>query len=275
MAGGAPTTGSHAAPAEVEATPPASAIERPAALPPATAPAPPHLRLPAPDGLRVELGTLNTGQPAIWLPNRTDLVNHFNVGITGTMGTGKTQLTKSLLAQIVWAGADNVGGRPPGVLIFDYKGDYGDTPREPFATAIGARVLAPEQLPLNPLHASQPSTRQELALLPQIFADTLRAIDPRVGTVQRNQIIRAVKECYQTAGIDERRPETWTLPFPTVRALYAHIEAHDLVDGVPRSILQDLADLGVFADEDPPVELDQVFDGINVVNLSPSAGRRQ
>ena len=133
--------------------------------------------MPAQDGLRIELGILPTGQPAIWLPNRTDLVNHFNVGITGTMGTGKTQLTKAILAQIVWSGADNVGGHPPGILVFDYKGDYGDTPREPFATAIGAHVLAPEQLPLNPLHPSRPSTRQELALLPQIFADTLRAID--------------------------------------------------------------------------------------------------
>ena len=242
------------------------AVEPPRVVEPA------HVRTASLDGLRIELGSLTTGQSAIWLPNRTDLVNHFNVGITGTMGTGKTQLTKAILAQMVWSGSDNVGGHPPGVLIFDYKGDYGDTPNEPFASAIGARVLAPEQLPLNPLHPSRPSTRQELALLPQIFADTLRAIDSRVGTVQRNQIIRAVKDCYQAAGIDDRRPETWTRPFPTVRDLYAHVEANDLVEGVPRSILQDLADLGVFADEDPPADLDQVFDGINVISLRPLGG---
>ena len=81
-----------------------------------------------------------------------------------------------------------------------------------------------------------------------------------------------MKDCYQAAGIDERRPETWTRPFPTVRDLYTHIEANDLVDGVPRSILHDLADLGVFADEDPPEELDRLFDGINVVNLKPLGG---
>ena len=40
------------------------------------------------------------------------------------MGTGKTQFTKSLIAQLYREQGKNVEGLPIGILIFDYKGDY-------------------------------------------------------------------------------------------------------------------------------------------------------
>lgn len=230
------------------------------------------LPLQAPDGIRVVLGSLSSGEPALWLPNRTDLVNHFNVGITGTMGTGKTQLTKALVAQILLGGPNNVDAARPGVLIFDYKGDYRDGARETFATTVGAQVLEPQGLPLNPLHAARPKTRQEFALMAQVFADTLRAIDARIGTVQRGEIIRGLKECYHNSGISESDATTWTRPFPTLRDLFQHLEVHDLASGVPQSIIHDLVDLGVFAEEDPATDLDTFFDATHVVNLKPLGG---
>ncbi|HEY3353384.1 MAG TPA: hypothetical protein VGQ83_09060 [Polyangia bacterium] len=224
------------------------------------------------DGIVVTLGELDNGQPARWLPNRTDLVYHFNVGITGTMGTGKTQLTKSILAQLLRQAPENPGGGPFGALIFDYKGDYIDSPKEPFATAINAKVLAPEGLPINPLHTARPKTRQEFVLMAQVFADTLRTIDPRIGSVQRNEIIRAVQGCYQAASIDENTPSTWGHAFPTMHHLYDHMVSNGLGKGTPQSIVHDVANLGVFSPEDPDVDLDAFFDGVHVLNLRPLGG---
>ena len=40
------------------------------------------------------------GSDIIWEPNNTDILFHTNTGIIGTMGTGKTQFTKSLITQL-------------------------------------------------------------------------------------------------------------------------------------------------------------------------------
>jgi len=42
---------------------------------------------------------VNQKQSVIWTPNDTDKVMHTNTGIIGTMGTGKTQFTKSMVTQ--------------------------------------------------------------------------------------------------------------------------------------------------------------------------------
>ncbi len=221
--------------------------------------------VPDTDGMRVVFGSVGS-DPAIWLPNRTDLVNHFNVGITGTMGTGKTQFTKSLLAQLLWESSKNVGGRRPGVLIFDYKGDYVDSDRDPYASRLGLTVLKPEGLPINPLRYVRPKTRQQFVALPRMFADTLRTIDSRMGNVQRHEIIQAVQQCYEAAGITDS-PNTWERPFPTVRELFELMKSEGIGAGTPQSIVQDLADYGVFAADDPVVDLDAFFDGAHVVDL--------
>src|SRR3546814_15283784 len=55
--------------------------------------------------------------------------NQLNIGVVGDLGTGKTQLLKSLIAQIASSGAEN-RGRPPRFLIFDYKRDYSSEERK-------------------------------------------------------------------------------------------------------------------------------------------------
>ncbi|KYF48522.1 hypothetical protein BE04_37680 [Sorangium cellulosum] len=203
------------------------------------------------------------------MPNRIDLVNHFNVGITGTMGTGKTQLTKSLLAQLIWQGSNNPGGRAPSILVFDYKGDYQDSNVELFASKVGAAVLQPEALPLNPLRPIRPTSRQEFVSLARVFADTMLAIQPRIGAVQRNELVTAVMECFEAAGIFASKPSSWTQPFPTLRDLKIHLESRGLAQGTPQSVLMDLVDLGIFAEEDSTGDSDDFFEGVYVVNLKP------
>ena len=93
---------------------------------------------------------ISTGAPLIWKPNDTNQVFHTNMGIIGTMGTGKTQFTKSLIAQLHRDQAHNFDGSPLGILIFDYKGDYNES-KEDFIDATKAKVFKPYHLPFNPL----------------------------------------------------------------------------------------------------------------------------
>jgi DNA phosphorothioation-dependent restriction protein DptH len=140
-----------------------------------------------------------------------------------------------------------------------------------YASTLGLRVLRPEGLPINPLRLVRPTTRQEYVSLPRMFADTLRTIDSRMGNVQRNEVVEAVQQCYETAGITEER-STWDRPFPTVRELYSYMKSTGLGAGTPQSIVKDLADYGVFSDHDPPDDLDAFFDGAHVIDLRNFSG---
>lgn len=83
---------------------------------------------------------MSTGAPLIWKPNDTNQVFHTNMGIIGTMGTGKTQFTKSLIAQLYRDQEHNFDGSPLGILIFDYKGDYNES-KEDFIEATKANLF--------------------------------------------------------------------------------------------------------------------------------------
>ena len=69
------------------------------------------------------VGVGNFGDASMFSFHATK-VFHTNTGIIGTMGTGKTQFTKSLITQLYREQRRNFDGSPMGILIFDYKGDY-------------------------------------------------------------------------------------------------------------------------------------------------------
>ena len=60
-------------------------------------------------------------------------LNQPNIGVVGDLGTGKTQLLKSVVYQIAKSAESNRGVKPR-VLIFDYKKDYSS---EDFVKAVG------------------------------------------------------------------------------------------------------------------------------------------
>ena len=86
--------------------------------------------------------------PFYWEPTNTAKFMNTNTGIIGTMGTGKTQFTKSLVTQLMRNQSCNVDGKPIGLLIFDYKSDYVD---DAFLEATGAKKYKLFKLPYNPL----------------------------------------------------------------------------------------------------------------------------
>ena len=102
-------------------------------------------------GMQVLFGTNEQDAKAVvWMPNDTSQLFHTNTGIIGTMGTGKTQFTKSLITQLYKEQKNNVDGMNLGILIFDYKGDYNESKTD-FVEATNATIYKPYQLPFNPL----------------------------------------------------------------------------------------------------------------------------
>ncbi len=101
------------------------------------------------DNLHVLFGhNATTNAPLNWEPTNTAKFMNTNTGIIGTMGTGKTQFTKSVIAQLYRNQADNVNSVAIGMLIFDYKSDYVD---DKFIDATHAKKYKLFKLPYNPL----------------------------------------------------------------------------------------------------------------------------
>lgn len=185
-------------------------------------------------------------------------LNQLNIGVVGDLGTGKTQLLKSLIFQIVTARQENRGIKPR-LLIFDYKRDY-SSPE--FVEATGARVVRPTRLPLNLFDTSSmgESVAPWLDRF-RFFADVLDKVYSGIGPVQRDKLKGAVRSAYEAAGAQGRQPSIYDI----------HAEYRELLGGksdAPMAIIDDLVDMELF-ERDPTktVPFDNFLDGIVVVSL--------
>ena len=166
--------------------------------------------------MEILFGTDTTnGQALIWRPNDTEQVFHTNTGIIGTMGTGKTQFTKSVITQLYRDQAHNFDGSPLGILIFDYKGDYNES-KEDFVKATNAKIFKPYHLPFNPLALTK--SRVFKPLLPihtaNAFKDTLAKVYG-LGAKQQNTLFSCITQAYTAKGIQASDPSTWDNTPPT------------------------------------------------------------
>lgn len=213
----------------------------------------------------------NTGMPLFWHPGNTDEVFHTNTGIIGTMGTGKTQFTQSLVTQLYRERVNNVGSTEIGILIFDYKGDYNES-KENFVKATNAKVLKPYHLPYNPLALTQP--RVFKPLLPIHVANTFNDTLSRVyhlGPKQSSTLLNCIKSAYVSKGIIPGDPETWTYPAPTFQNVYSlYMGDDDIKKGDSlEAALRTLADFEVFeADSSKTESLFDLLKGVVVIDIS-------
>ena len=223
-------------------------------------------------GIQVRLGyELRTDEPLEWTLNDTDRLFHTNTGIIGTMGTGKTQLTKSIICQFMRGAEKNFGGGDLGVLVFDYKGDYNET-KEDFIKATGARILKPYRLPYNPLALIPPPTSKPL--LPfhtaGTFVDVLSRIYP-LGPKQQRLLLDCIRKAYEKCGIDSNRPETWNrMPpnFAMVHDFYAEETAGRPADSLT-SAVNTLYDFRIFDDSRLSAgSIRDLMTGVVVVDVS-------
>jgi DNA phosphorothioation-dependent restriction protein DptH len=186
-------------------------------------------------------------------------LNQLNIGVVGDLGTGKTQLLKSLVYQISASASVNSGVRPR-VLIFDYKKDYGS---DEFIQATGAKVVKPYRLPLNlfDVSDSQDSPAPWLDRF-KFFSDVLDKIFSGIGPVQRSQLKQAVKAAYEDATSIGKQPTIYDVHARYQAALNGRSDA-------PLSIIDDLVDMELFSRE-PPARggFGEFFDGVVVVALA-------
>lgn len=214
----------------------------------------------------IKFGThSHTKEEILWYPTDTTKTLNTNTGIIGTMGTGKTQFTKSLIAQMMQNTHNNVDGSPIGILIFDYKGDY---IKEDFTEPTGANVLEPYHLPYNPL-----ALFGDRPLLPvhttNLFKTTL-AKAFGLGPVQQSNLNRIILEAYERRGISKGDRSTWNKPAPTISDIWEVYSNEEKVayDSL-YAALEKLMTFEIFEpDPDKTVSLYDLINGITVINLS-------
>lgn len=215
--------------------------------------------------IEIQFGKDNiTQQNIYWHPTNTTENQNTNTGIIGTMGTGKTQFTKSLVTQLINQSSNNVNGSKIDMIIFDYKGDYIG---EEFVNATDATVYELEKLPFNPLELF--GNKPKLPTHTGRTLTTTLAKAFSLGTVQKSILKNAIQEAYKEKGIDSSDKSTWELPAPTLEDVWELYTQEDVKQDSLYAALDDLIDFEIFeSDTSKTKSLYDVIDGVTVINLS-------
>ncbi len=221
------------------------------------------------DGIEIVFGTnLNTGKAVLWEPTNTNKVMHTNTGIIGTMGTGKTQFTKSLITQLNDNAHHNIGSEKLGILIFDYKGDY---IKDDFVAKTNARVLEPYHLPYNPL--SLDATEHSKPMLPLHTANDIKetiASAFNLGNVQKQRLRDVIVEAYESRGINKGIRDTWSRTPPTLGDVCAiYLSQESTSQDSLYAAISNLSEFEIFEpDATKTQSLYSLIEGVVVINLS-------
>jgi len=204
-------------------------------------------------------------QPIYWEPINTAKYMNPNAGIIGTMGTGKTQCTKSIITQLYRNQHKNVDGKPIGMLIFDYKSDYVD---DKFCKATNAKKLNLYKLPYNPLslYGNTPVLPVHTA---RRFSETM-AKAFGLGQKQQLRLRKLISEAYELAGIIKTDPSTWKKHAPTISDVWnLYIAQEKVEEDSLYAALDSLNEMEIFEDKaDQVTSLYELIDGVTVIELT-------
>ena len=211
---------------------------------------------------------VNNQKPIRWYPTTTSKVLHTNTGIIGTMGTGKTQFTKSVITQFVWESKYNIDGMPLGILIFDYKGDY---IKDDFVKATKAKIYSLHKLPYNPLALDL--HENALPMLPLHTASSIKetiSTAYNLGNKQQQALRDAIMNAYEARGIDKNDKSTWTNASPTISDVCElYLSDENINQDSLYAALSTLNDFEIFEpDSSKTKSLFDLLDGVVVINLS-------
>ena len=210
--------------------------------------------------------TLSGHREVVFEPNNTKMVSHPNMGIIGTMGTGKTQFARSVIAQFSKESIHNVGGKPVGMLVFDYKGDYKD---KEFLDAVGGTCYK-FNYPFNPLKLVV-NDEVEGMNLPAITADRIADSFAKaygLGLKQQSNIKQVIIDTYKDAGIT-KEPSSWKNPVPTMeQVIEKYFETYDANDKA-FALFDKLRDYTIFTtDNSSCVSLFEWLNSVRVIDLT-------
>lgn len=217
--------------------------------------------------LKIQFGedTRPSQDPVYWEPTNTSKVMNTNTGIIGTMGTGKTQFTKSVLTQLHRNRKNNVEGTEVGVLVFDYKSDYVD---DEFLKATNGSKHRLYNLPYNPL-----SLFGDTPMLPvhtaSGFSETM-AKAYGLGKKQQLKLENLILEAYAKAGISEFDESTWSKPAPTIDDVWElFLDQEKVEEDSLFAALSKLARLKIFeTDQSKISSLYDLINGVTVIELA-------
>ena len=217
--------------------------------------------------IKILVGHTQSGhREVVFEPNNTKMVSHPNMGVIGTMGTGKTQFARSVIAQFVKEGMNNVGGKPVGMLVFDYKGDYKD---KEFLYAVGGTCYK-FNYPFNPLKLVV-NDEVEGMNLPAITADRIADSFAKaygLGLKQQSNIKQVIIDTYKDAGIT-KDPSSWENPVPTMeQVIEKYFETYDANDKA-FALFDKLRDYTIFTtDNSNCVSLFEWLNSVRVIDLT-------
>ncbi|MEF9952437.1 MAG: DNA phosphorothioation-dependent restriction protein DptH [Clostridium sp.] len=219
--------------------------------------------------MKINFGTRKDNDRELyWYPTDTNQVLHTNTGIIGTMGTGKTQFTKSLITQMYREQCNNVDGKKLGMLIFDYKGDYIDYE---FVNATNASVYELYQLPYNPLALDV--NEESRPLLPLHTANVLKETIAKafnLGIKQETLLRDVIMEAYERRGILKSDRSTWNRLAPTINDVCSiYFDREDVKEDSLYAALKNLYEFEIFEPDPTKTKgLFNIVDGVTVIKLN-------
>lgn len=225
----------------------------------------------SPDGMRILFGNdVNYGKPLYWFPNDTEKIMHPNTGIIGTMGTGKTQFTKSLILQLVREQHNNPGDAPLGILIFDYKGDYNQSKTD-FVEATNAKVYDLYHLPFNPFSITV--TENVKPMLPLHIANTFKDTISKcfdLGVKQQTALRDCIMQAYEMKGIDKSDNSTWGKMPPVLDTVFKiYMDCDAFREDSLYAAMSELHEFEIFEpDATKTMPLYDLINGVTVINLA-------
>lgn len=209
-------------------------------------------------GIEIHIGDrLNREDALIWYPSLTEKTNQLNMGVIGDLGSGKTQLLKSIIYQ---ASVQSEKNRDHNIkfLILDYKEDYTGR-RDDFVNHIDAKVIEPRRIPLNIF-----STKDEnddlfnKRIKGRTLYTFLNQIYRGIGPVQKTRLLDAVESAYERNELD-----------PTIKDVYQEYKNQVRSGDSVTSILSDLVDLDIFSNNhDELLSFEEFFNQSIVINLA-------
>lgn len=218
-------------------------------------------------GVTILVGNNKYGNsPIYFYPNNTKYVSHPNLGIIGTMGTGKTQFARSVIAQFSKESVNNVNNTPIGMLVFDYKGDYNDSE---FLGNVGGHCYK-ANYPFNPLKLCITEDMKYMNL-PSITANRVADSISKafgLGNVQTSTILDAILNAYEEVGIT-RDSSTWTCPAPTMQRVVDKYLEGDVKRDTVYSVFRMLQDYQIFtSDTNNCVTMFEWLKSVQVIDLT-------